>query len=171
MTQNLSSLSSHCAEFSVQSTLLSQHAEVLTVSHNSSDSGDLSQVITKQLASLGIMVLSPACKVLYANEAAYHFLKVLNRRENGHATQGAFPDSITDLFDQTLKSLENRIADRDHDQLEARRSLVGQDQSVQLQAFGLPDRLGMQRPRVVITMKSVIRPCDAESGEVILLSI
>jgi hypothetical protein len=170
MTRGLASSLSHCAEFSVQDTHLSEHREVPTVSHNNSDSGDLSQPTTKQRASLGIMVFSSSCKVLYANQAAYHFLKVLNRRENSHATPGVLPVSIADLFDQILKSLESRITDRGYEQLEGRRLLVEQEQSVLLQAFGVPDRLGMQRSRVVITIQSVIRPVDAESSEAIPLS-
>jgi hypothetical protein len=170
MTRGLASSLSHCAEFSVQDTHLSQHREVLIVSPTNSDSGDLSQVTTKQRASLGLMVFSSSCKALYANQAAYHFLKVLNRQENGHSTHGALPVSIAALFDQVLKSLEGRITNRDHEQLEGRRLLVGQDQSVLLQAFGVPDRLGMQRSRVVITIQGVIRPVDAESSEAIPLS-
>lgn len=170
MTRGLASSLSHCTEFSVQDTNLSQHGEVLIVSPNSSDSGDLSQLITKQQTRLGLMVFSSTCTVLYANQSAYHFLKVLNRREKSHATPGVLPVSIADLFDQILKSLEGRITNRDHEQLEARRLLVGQDQSVLLQAFGVPDRLGMQRSRVVITIQGVIRPYDAESTEAIPLS-
>jgi hypothetical protein len=170
MTQVLASSLSNCAEVSAQDTYLSQHEEVLIVSHSNSNSEDLTHVLAEQRANLGIMVLSSACKVLYANQAAYHFLKVLNRRENSHATPGALPVSIADLFDQILKSLESRIMNRDLEQLEARRLLVGQDQSVLLKAFGVPDRLGIQRSRVVITMQGVIRPFDAESSEAIPLS-
>lgn len=171
MTQDLASSPFNRVEFRAQDIHLSQHGEVLAVPHNSSDSGDLSRDIMKQRAGLGIMVLSSARQVLYENQAAYHFLKALNRRENGHATHGALPGSIADLFDQILKSLESRITNRDHAQLEARRLLVGQDQSVLLQGFGLPDRLGMQRSRVVITMQGGIRPFDGESNEAKPLSI
>lgn len=165
MTQGLASVLSNRVEFRAQDTHLSQHGEVLTVPHHSSDSENFSRDITKQRAGLGIMVFSSACTVLYANQTAYHFLKVLDRGENGHATQGALPVSIADLFDQILKSLESRIRNHDYEQFEARRSLVGQDQSVLLQAFGLPDRLGMQRSRIVITMRGVTRPVDAESSK------
>jgi 5'-3' exonuclease len=167
MTQGLASSLSNRVESYKQGTHVSQHEEVLVVSHTSSDSENLSRDITMQWPSIGIMVFSSACKVLYANQAAYHFLKVLNRRENGHATDGALPVSIADLFEQILQSLESRITHHDHEQLEARRSLVGQNQSVLLRAFGVPDRLGIQQSRVVVTMEEVIRPFDAESSEAI----
>lgn len=153
MTSVIATALSDRVESRRRDTHMSQQGEVLGVSHNSRDSENLSRDITKRWLSLGIMVFSSACKVLYANQAAYHFLKVLNRRENGHATDGALPVSIADLFDQILQSLESRITPHDYEQLEARRSLVGHDQSVLLQAFGLPDRLETQRSRVVITMQ------------------
>lgn len=170
MTQGLASSLSNRVGSCKQGTCLSLHGEVLIVSHNSSDSENLSRVITKQGGGLGIMVFSSACNMLHANQAAHHFLKVLNRGENGHATDGALPVSIADLFDQILQSLESRGTNHDHEQLEVRRSLAGQDQPVLLHAVGLPNRLGIQRSRVVITMQEVIRPFDAESSAAISLS-
>lgn len=161
MAPGFSSLSTSCSGFVVQDPHSSQHGEGLTVPHDSTGSGDLSQEITKQRAGLGIMVFSSARKVLYANQAAYQFIKALNHVENGHATHGALPVAIADLFDQILKSIESRIATRDYEQLEAKRLLAGQDQAVILQAFGLSDRLGMQRSRVVITMQGAFRSSDA----------
>ena len=90
MTQGRASLLSNCVELSLQGLHVSQHGEVVIVSHNGGDSGPCTQALTEQGASLGIMVFSSTCHVLYADQAAHHFLKVLNRRENGHATDGAF---------------------------------------------------------------------------------
>lgn len=166
MTESLASLLSNCVEFSVQGSHVSQHGKIVIVSHNGGDSGHCSRALTEQRTSLGIMVFSSTCRVLYANQAAYHFLKVLNRLENGHATDGALPASIAHLFDEMLKSLESRITNRDQKPLEARRLLVGQDQPVLLQVFELPDRLGLQQSRVVITMEEITHsleaaPCEA----------
>jgi hypothetical protein len=146
---------------------VSQHEEVLVVSHASSDSENLSPVIMKRPVGLGIIVFSSACNILYANQAAHHFLKVLNRGENGHATDGTLPVSITDLFDRILESLESRGTNHDYEQLEVRRSFAEQDQPVLLRAFGLPNRLGIQPSRVVVTIEEVIRSFDAEVGETI----
>ncbi len=171
MTQGLASSLTNLVEFRAQDMRVSQHGEVLSVPQNSGESEDLSRDITTQRAGLGIMVFSSACKVLYANQAAYHFLKALNHWENGHATDGALPDSIAGLFDQIRKSLESRVTNRDHERFEGRRLLVGEDQSVLLQGFGLPDRLGILRSRVVITMQGGIRPCDAGSSKAMALSM
>jgi hypothetical protein len=106
-------------------------------------------------------VLSMACKVLYANEVAHHFLRRLNRRENGHSTDGAFPVSVADLLDEMLKSLETRTTNRNREQLEAKRLLVGQDQPLLLKAFGIPDRLNHQRSRIILVIQESHDPRDS----------
>lgn len=139
------------------------------MSHTGNDSDNLNRDVTKQWPRLGIMVFSSVRKVLHANQAAYHFLKVLNCTDNGHTADGALPGSIADLFDQILQSLESRITHHDSDPLEARQSLVWQNRSVLVPAFGLPNRLGTQRSRVVVTMQEVTRPFDVGSIEAIPL--
>lgn len=115
--------------------------------------------------SLGIMVFSSTCQVLYANQAAYHFIERLNRQENGQAPIGALPVSIADLFHEMLTSLERRSMDQDQQQLEARRWVLGQGSPLMLQAFGLPDRLKTQHLRVVITMQGTRCSLDASHQE------
>ena len=46
------------------------------------------------------MVFSSTCKALYANQKAYELLKMLNRWENGHATDGTLPSAVADPYDQ-----------------------------------------------------------------------
>jgi hypothetical protein len=104
------------------------------------------------------MVISSSSNVLYANEAAHHFLERLNHAENGDPNNGALPVSIASLCDEFFKTLESRTTNDDWKSLEARRRVVGQDQRLLLQVFGLPKQLGMQRARVVITMRDITRP-------------
>src|SRR5512143_387037 len=113
MTQVLASLLPNLVEVRTHDSHLLQHGEVMTVSHNEDDSAHPIQVATRRQADSGIMVLSSSCKVLFANKASYHFFRRLNRRENGHSTDGAFPVSVADLLDKIQKSLETRTANRD----------------------------------------------------------
>ena len=171
MTQGLVSLFSDCVESVMQSSHVPHHEEHGTVvieSHNGSDPGHCSQALTEQRAAIGIIVFSSTCKTLYANQAAYEFLKVLNRWENGHTTDGALPGAIAGLYDQMGLVLARRIKKSDGETLEARRLLMGEGRMVQLHAFGLRDRLGVQGSRVVITMQSLTHPfIRDESHEVI----
>lgn len=160
MTQGLASLLPNRVEARTHDTHLSLHREVMTVSHDQGDSIGPILVATRRQTDSGIMVLSSACKLLYANKAARHFLRRLNRRENGHSTDGAFPVSVADLLDKMLKSLESGTSNPDRGQLEARRLLVERDQSVLLQAFGISDRLRGQRSRVVLTIQETTRALE-----------
>lgn len=153
----------------VESCLRDRH-----VSPASNGSEKPSRDIMKQRPGLGIMVLSSVRTVLYANRTAYHFLKVLHCRENSQATDGTLPVVIADFFDQVLQLLEDRITHHDYEPFEVRRLFVGmgKNRSLLVRAFGLPDRLGTQRSRVVVTMQEVIRPLDdrIERGHTLMLA-
>jgi hypothetical protein len=160
MTRSRASLLPNRVEASPHDTHLSQHGEVMAVLHDQGDSIGPILVATRRQADSGIMVLSSACKLLYANKAARHFLRRLNRRENGHSTDGAFPVSVADILDEMLKSLTSGTSIPDRGQLEARRVLVERDQAVLLQAFGIPDRLKGERSRVVLTIQESTRTLE-----------
>lgn len=175
MTQGLASLFSDCVESVIQSSQVPHHGEpgaVVIESHNGSDPWHCSQALTEQRAAIGIMVFSSMCKTLYANQAAYEFLKVLNQWENGHATDGALPGAIAGLYDQMELVLTRRIKKGDGETLKAQRLLTGEGRAVRLYAFGLRDRLGVQGSRVVITMQSLTHPfISGEYREMIPASI
>ena len=106
-------------------------------------------------AGSGIMVFSSSAKMLYTNVAAHDFLKRLNQIERGRSTDGALPVALTHLIDKMKQVCECRPLDRNSGQLKATRLVVGQDQPVLLQAFGLSDRSGPHRSRILITMEEV----------------
>lgn len=172
MTQGAAAVVVDCPKASTQQVPLSQEREVLSVPHAGSDSGEPGQVLTDERTTVGIMVFSASCTMLYANQAAFHFLTLLNYRETGHATPGALPASIADLFDQVRLAISSRmIMSGACNLFEARRVLMGQDQAVFLQAFGLPGRLETQGLRVVVTMEGVIPSTADSSGDAIPISI
>ncbi|HEX7765865.1 MAG TPA: hypothetical protein VF443_04085 [Nitrospira sp.] len=104
------------------------------------------------------MVFSSTCKTLYANQTAYEFLKMLNRWEHGHATDGALPGAIAGLYDQMEVVLVRRIKKGDGETLKAQRLLTGEGRTVRLNAFGLREQPGVQGSRIVITMQSLTHP-------------
>jgi len=155
MTQALVSLSSDRAESSMQGVKVPEPGDVMVESHPGDDPGRCAQTLAEPCAGIGIMVFSSTCKTLYANQAAYEFLKMLNRWEHGHATHGALPGAIAGLYDQMDLVLAGRNMQGDGEKLEAQRLLTGEGRTVRLNAFGLRDRLGVREPRVVITMQSL----------------
>jgi hypothetical protein len=117
------------------------------------------------------MVFSSTCKTLYANQTAYGFLKVLNRWENGHATDGALPDVIAGLYDRMELLLSSRMMNGADEELEAQRLLMGEGRTVRLHAVGLPDRRGMEGSRVVITIEGGVDSDENESRETIAVTV
>lgn len=171
MTQGLASSFSDCVESGIQSVKAPQPAEVMVESQAGDDPGCYGQALAEHCACIGIMVFSSTCKTLYANQTASEFLRALNRWENGHATDGALPDAIAGLYDQMELLLSSRMMNGDGETLEARRLLMGEGRTVQLHAFGLRDRLGVQGSRVVITMQVLTHPVSDESCRTIPVSI
>ncbi len=137
---------------------LLQQREVPAVSHVECESEHSMSAAMGRQADSGILVLSPTARALYANGAARQFLKWLNRTENGHPTDGVLPLPIEDLFSEVLKALESRAVNGDRELLQVRRLVGGQDKPVVVRAYGLPDQIGMQRSRIVITMQGISSP-------------
>jgi hypothetical protein len=137
-----------------------QQGEVVTMSQEEGESAHPVSVATRRGINSGIIVLSSTCNVLYVNKAAHEFLVQLNRKENEHPTHGAFPKSIDHLLGVMLDLLGTAVMNSGGKQLEARRLVTGQDQPVLLQAFGIPDRLDIQRSRIVLTIQETSHPVE-----------
>ena len=158
MAQALVSMSSDCTESSMQVVKVPEPGEGMVESHLGDDPGHCAQALAEPCAGIGIMVFSSTCKTIYANQAAYEFLKVLNRWEHGHATDGALPEAVAGLYDQMDLVLAGRHAQGVGRKLEGQRLLTREGRTVQLKAFGLRGQLGVREPRVVITMQSLADP-------------
>ena len=101
--------------------------------------------------TIGIMVLSPTCHVLYVNRAAQEFLRELRGQERNRDGNSALPAPILELFQEMVVSLQTSMTSSCHKPLQAQRRATG-ELPLLLQAFGIQDRLGNNRFRVVITM-------------------
>jgi hypothetical protein len=129
--------------------------EGMTTPQDESDCEHPVPVATRRQPDSGIIVYSSTCKVLYANNAAHQFLRRVNGREHGPSIHEDDPFSsfVDDLLTEMLKSLEARTTTGDRGILQAGRLVVRQDQPVLLQAFAIPDRLDIQRSRIVLTLQ------------------
>ena len=113
---------------------------------------------SKQHANAGILVLSLNRKVLYANKAAHDFLTRLNRIENDPSTNGAFPRSVDSLLSEVLRLLRAAVLNCDWKHLEAKGLVADAARPLLVQAFAIPDRLGIQRSRIVLTIQETSYP-------------
>lgn len=113
---------------------------------------------SKQHANPGIVVLSLNRKVLYANTAAHGFFTRLNRIENEPSTNGALPSSVDNLLSEVLRLLRAAVLNCDWKHLETKGLVTDADQPLLVQAFAIPDRLGIQRSRIVLTIQETSYP-------------
>jgi len=120
----------------------------------------MSQDESKRNVNAGIVVLSLNRRVLYANKTAHDFLTRLNRIENDTSTNGAFPRSVDNLLNEVLRLLRVAVLNCDWKQLEARELVADADQPLLVQAFAIPDRLGIQRSRIVLTIQETAQRRD-----------
>lgn len=125
-----------------------QQGEIVTMSRDES----------KRHVKAGIVVLSLNRKVLYANKAAHDFLAQLNRIENDPSTNGAFPRSVDNLLGEVLRLLRAAVLNCDWKHLETKGVVANADQPLLVQAFAIPDRLGIQRSRIVLTIQETSYP-------------
>jgi len=104
--------------------------------------------------SVGIVIFSPTGHVMYASRASRYFLEQLRRQERNPVANAAVPVSILELFQQMLAWLQKSRTIPCQPPLQIKRLVTGRPPFL-LQAFGLPDRLGTNQLRVVITMHAV----------------
>ena len=120
----------------------------------------MSQDESKRNVNAGIVVLSLNRRVLYANKTAHDFLTRLNQVENDTSTNGAFPRSVDNLLNEVLRLLRVAVLNCDWKRLEARELVADADQPLLVQAFAIPDRLGIQRSRIVLTIQETAQRRD-----------
>src|SRR5262245_3284225 len=120
----------------------------------------MSQDESKWHINAGIVVLSLNRRVLYANKTAHDFLMRLNRIEHDPSTNGAFPRSVDNLLSEVLRLLRVAVLNCDWKQLEARELVDDADRPLLVQAFAIPDRLGIQRSRIVLTIQETAQRLD-----------
>ena len=102
----------------------------------------------------GIVVLSPARKILYLNKGARDLLMVLKQHERGRASSnGALPKSIEYLLDEILALIRIPVEHRGWRRLAAKRLLKAPGESVLVQAFGMRYRPDTPQSPIVLTMR------------------
>jgi len=163
MRPGLASLLFNRAEGRTDDTHVSQIREDMTTPQDKSDSELPVPVPTRGQPDSGIIVYSSSGRALYVNNAARQFLTRVNGREHGPSIHehDPFPSLVADLLNGMLKSLEARTTTGDRRVLQARRLVVRQDQPVLLQAFAIPDRLDIQRSRIVLTLQETPGPLES----------
>lgn len=138
-----------------------EQEEILTMSQDERHPADPVQFAERGQLNSGIVVFSSTRKALYVNEAAQELLMRLNRKENEHSTNGVIPKSVDNLLDEMLPLLRTAGMNQGWKQLDPRRLVAAPDQLVLIKAFGIPDRLDIQRSLIVLLIERISHPVES----------
>jgi hypothetical protein len=107
---------------------------------------------------VGLAVFSSSAQVLYLDGPARRLLKRINLSEKGYATDGALPLILTELYDELLRVAYDRTKAECWKCIVVKRVIPMQGLRMVLRGVGLPDRQGIERVRIVLTLQE-IAPC------------
>jgi len=118
-------------------------------------SSDFIEEMLEQRVGPGILLLSPALQLMHMNRQAVELSGKIMRAQNGKVATGVLPTAVTELCDEVTAELQVKTEAKDWEQVQIRRLVSTPNPPVVLRAFGLPDRGGIQRARILIIMEEV----------------
>lgn len=124
-----------------------------------SDAGDQMPAPAHNPVDVGFAVFSSSCQMLYLDWPARRLLKRINLSEKGYATDGALPVILTELYDEILRVVCDRMKAQSWTCVVVKRVIPMQGLQMVLRGVGLPDRHGIERVRIVLAIQEV-DPCS-----------
>ena len=118
-------------------------------------SSDFIETLVEQRVGPGILLLSPALKLMHMNRRAWELSGKITQAQNGKAATGVLPPAVTQLCAEVITALRVRIDAKDWEQVQITRLVGTPSPPVLLRAFGLPDGGDAQRARIFILMEEV----------------
>src|SRR2546428_66985 len=116
---------------------------------------DFLEELVEQGVGPGILLLSPALKLMHMNRRAWELSRKITQGENGKAATGVLPPAVTELCAEVSAALRVRIDAKDWEQVQITRLVGTPSPPVLLRAFGLPDGGEAHRARIFILMEEV----------------
>lgn len=123
-----------------------------------SDADDQMPALAHDPVGVGLVVLSSSSQVLYLDQPARRWLKRINLSERGHATDGALPLVLTELYDELLRVVYDRMKAQCRTCVVVKRVISMQGFQMEFQCIGLPGRHGVEQGRIILAMQE-INPC------------
>src|SRR2546427_8149662 len=133
-------------ESRIETTLLTEEPPV---------SFDFLEERVEQRVGAGILLLSPALKLMHMNRRAWELSGKITQTQNGKAATGVLPPAVTELCAEVIAALQVRIDAKDWEQVQITRLVGTPNPPVLLRAFGFPDRGGFQQARILILMEEI----------------
>src|SRR5437899_11208904 len=120
-------------ESRIETTLLTEEPPV---------SSDFIDTLVEQRVGPGILMLSPALKLMHMNRRAWELSRKITQGENGKAATGVLPMAVTELCAEVVTAFQVRTHAKDWEQVQIMRVLTTSNPPVVLRAFGMQDHCG-----------------------------
>src|SRR3989449_3144565 len=117
-------------ESRIETTLLTEEPPV---------SSDFLEELVEQRVGPGILLLSPALKLMHMNRRAWELSRKITQGENGKAGTGVLPPAVTELCAEVVTALPGRIDAKDWEQVQITRLVGTPNPPLLLRAFRVPD--------------------------------
>src|SRR2546425_9468213 len=114
-------------ESRIETTLLTEEPPV---------SSDFIETLVEQRVGPGILLLSPALKLIHMNRRAWGLSRKITQAENGKAATGVLPPAVTELCAEVITALRGRIDAKDWGQVQITRLVDTPKPPLLLPAFG-----------------------------------
>ena len=115
---------------------------------------DHEQNITAQHAGSGLMLLSPALRLLYKDRRAWELCEQIIRCQEGKVVKGVLPSAVVCLAKEIRNILQVRTDPKDWEQFQLRRVVHTLDHSVLLCGMALIDSSHSEQ-RILIVMHGI----------------
>lgn len=119
------------------------------------DAGDPVPAPAHDPVGVGLLVFSSSAQVLYLDRPARRWLKRINLSEKGYATDGALPLILTELYDELLRVVCDRMQAHCWSCVVVKRVIPMNGLRMVVLGIGLPDRQKLERVRIVLAMQEV----------------
>lgn len=116
------------------------------------------------LPSPGILVLTPALRLLHMNRQAWELTRELNALHGRPGPANMLPLPLIELGTEVVKLLRLRHEAEDWEQFEIRCTTGPRHRPILLRGYGLPHREGITESRVLIVMERMERAAQAEAA-------
>src|SRR5438876_12015435 len=98
---------------------------------------DFLEELVEQRVGPGILMLSPALKLMHMNRRAWELSRKITQGENGKAATGVLPPAVTELCPEVVTAFQVRTNAKDWEQVQITRWENPPNPHVLLRAYGL----------------------------------